>query len=93
MNTKSSLLYLSLQVTSLPIPSVSTITPIEIGSIAPALHQTMVVPCCKPSDQPRDAARREECSDLDEKSLTAFVSLWEGKKDLLESTKMDFYET
>jgi len=25
--------------------------------------------------------------------LTTFVSLWEGKKDLLESTKMDFYET
>ncbi len=28
--------------------------------------------CPKPSDQPRDAARREECSDLDEKSLTTF---------------------
>ena len=28
--------------------------------------------CCKPSDQPRDAARREECSGLDEKSLTTF---------------------
>ncbi len=28
--------------------------------------------CCKPSDQPRDAAQREECSDLDEKSLTTF---------------------
>ena len=28
--------------------------------------------CCKPSDQPRDTARREECSDLDEKSLTTF---------------------
>jgi len=25
--------------------------------------------------------------------LTTFVSLWEGEKDLLESTKMDFYET
>ena len=49
--------------------------------------------CCKPSDQPRDAVQREECSDLDEKSLTTFVLLWEGKKDLLESTKMDFYET
>ncbi len=31
--------------------------------------------CCKPSDQPSDAARREECSGLDEKSLTTFVSL------------------
>jgi hypothetical protein len=28
--------------------------------------------CPKPSDQPRDAARREECSKLDEKSLTTF---------------------
>jgi len=28
--------------------------------------------CCKPSDQPRNAARWEECSDLDEKSLTTF---------------------
>ena len=25
--------------------------------------------------------------------LTTFVSLWEGEKDLLESTKIDFYET
>jgi len=25
--------------------------------------------------------------------LTTFVSLWEGEKDLLESTKMDFFET
>jgi hypothetical protein len=25
--------------------------------------------------------------------LTTFVLLWEGEKDLLESTKMDFYET
>ncbi len=28
--------------------------------------------CPRPSDQPRDAARREECSDLDEKSLPTF---------------------
>ncbi len=27
------------------------------------------------------------------RDLTTFVSLWEGEKDLLESTKMDFYET
>ncbi len=38
---------------------------------ADGLHQQLA--CCpKPSDQPRDAARREECSDLDEKSLTTF---------------------
>jgi hypothetical protein len=33
--------------------------------------------CPKPSDQPRDAARREECLDLDEKSLTTFCLLSE----------------
>ncbi len=48
---------------------------------------------CKPSDQPRDAAQREECSDLGEKSLTTFVVVMRGRKGLLESTKMDFYET
>ena len=37
-----------------------------------------VMACPKPSDQPRDAARREECSDLDEKSLTTFCRC-EGK--------------
>ncbi len=31
--------------------------------------------CPKPSDQPRDAARREECSQLDEESLTTFLFL------------------
>jgi hypothetical protein len=36
------------------------------------LALTSVVNCCKPSVQPRDAAQREECSDLDEKSLTTF---------------------
>jgi hypothetical protein len=36
--------------------------------------------CPKPSDQPRDAARREECSDLDEKSLTTFCRLDERAK-------------
>ncbi len=45
---------------------------------------------CRPPDQPRDAARREECSDLDEKSLTTFVVVMGGRKGLLESTKMDF---
>ena len=53
----------------------------------------LVAYCPKPSDQPRDAARREECSDLDEKSLTTFVVETGGQKGLLESTKMDFYET
>ncbi len=31
--------------------------------------------CPKPSVQPRDAARQEECSQLDEESLTTFLSL------------------
>ncbi len=31
--------------------------------------------CPKPSSQPRDAARREECLQLDEKSLTTFLLL------------------
>jgi len=35
------------------------------------LHLQCIV-CCKPSAQPRDAARREECSSLDEKSFTTF---------------------
>ncbi len=34
--------------------------------------------CPKPPDQPRDAARREECSDLEEKSLTTFCR-WDGR--------------
>ena len=34
-----------------------------------------LTPCPKPSSQPRDAARREECSQLDEKSLTTFLLL------------------
>ncbi len=46
----------------------------------PLLH------CCKPSDQPRDAARQEECSDLDEKSVTTFVVETRGRKGMLEST-------
>jgi hypothetical protein len=56
----------------------------------PAPPVVLPVICSKPFDQPRDAARREECSDLDEKSLTTFMSLEKGKKDLLESTNMDF---
>jgi hypothetical protein len=35
-------------------------------------YLTKEMDCPKPSDQPRDAARREECSDLEEKSLTTF---------------------
>ncbi len=31
-----------------------------------------VTTCCKPCDQPRDTARQEECSGLDEKSLCTF---------------------
>ena len=42
--------------------------------------------CPKPSDQPRDAARREECSDLEEKSLTTFVVETGGQKEVMEIT-------
>jgi hypothetical protein len=37
-----------------------------------AYFRPIIASCPKPSDQPRDAARQEECSDLDEKSLTTF---------------------
>jgi len=36
------------------------------------LRRSRTPVCCKPFDQPRDAAWQEECSDLDEKSLTTF---------------------
>ncbi len=74
---------------------------VSLGRAAPALavaadsaaSARFVAACSKPFDQPKDTARQEECLDLDEQSLTTFVELWKGKKDLLESTKMDFYET
>ena len=62
---------------------------------AQAVTTTTATPyyCPKPSDQPRDAARREECSDLDEKSLTTFCSLSEeGERKWWRSLKW-FYET
>ena len=54
---------------------------------------TQACTCHRPSDQPRDAARWEECSGLYEKSLTTFCCCDGRAKGLLESTKMDFYET
>ena len=39
--------------------------------------EDLATACPKPSSQPRDAARREECSQLDEKSLTTFLLLSE----------------
>ncbi len=51
-------------------------------------HYCSLRKCPKPSDQPRDAARREECSDLDEKSLTTFCMLSEeGKRKWWRSLK------
>jgi len=45
----------------------------QVDSRTKHSHMILDVPrCCMPSDQPRDAARREECSDPDEKSLTTF---------------------
>ena len=49
--------------------------------------------CPKPPIQPRDAARREECSQLDEKSLTTF-SLLNGRAKGSDGDRLnDFYET
>ncbi len=36
--------------------------------------------CSKPFNQPRDAARQEECSDLDEKRFNYFYGVVEGRK-------------
>jgi len=50
------------------------------------LHRTQdvspehLINWCRPPDQPRDPARREECSDLDEKSLTNFGVIVGGRK-------------
>ena len=41
---------------------------------------TQACTCHRPSDQPRDAARWEECSDLDEKSLNYFCVVVGGQK-------------
>jgi len=49
--------------------------------------------CCKPSDQPRDAARREECSDRDEKSLTTFCRCDGRAKGIAREHQNGFYET
>ena len=50
-------------------------------------------PCCKPSDQPRDAARQEECLDLDEKSLTTFCRYDGRAKRIARVHHNGFYET
>ena len=49
--------------------------------------------CCKPSNQPRDAARREECSNLDEKSLTIFYRCDGRAKGIAREHQNGFYET
>jgi len=46
--------------------------------------------CCKPSDQPRDAAQREECSGLDEKSLTTFCRCDERAKGIAREHQNGF---
>ena len=46
-------------------------------------------PCIKPIRQPWDAAWREVVLKPGWKKLLHFASLWEGKRDLLHSTKMD----
>jgi hypothetical protein len=45
-------------------------TAFMVNNQPPPTHRNIPIPpCSKPFDQPRDAAQREECSDLDEKSL------------------------
>jgi hypothetical protein len=48
--------------------------------------------CPKPSSQPRDAARREECSQLDEKSLTTFLLFLGGQKEVTKFTLNENYQ-
>ncbi len=51
-------------------------------------HAQLHCTCPKPSSQPRDAARREECSQLDEESLTTFLLLnEEGERKCWRSPK------
>jgi hypothetical protein len=53
-------------------------------------HNSLFDACPRPSDQPRDAARWEECSDLDEKSLTTFCCWDERAKGNAGEHLMDF---
>ena len=57
----------------------------------PGVTSTFLNTCCKPSDQSRDAARREECSDLDEKSLTTFVVVMGGRKGFAREHQNGFF--
>jgi hypothetical protein len=50
----------------------------QVPSLIKKMKMRGFVGCPKPPIQPRDAARREECSQLDEKSLTTF-SLLNGR--------------
>ncbi len=50
----------------------------------------MGMPCIKPFSQPRDAAQREGVLKSGWKKVYFFALLWEGKRDLLGGTKMDF---
>ena len=49
--------------------------------------------CRKPSDQPRDAARREECSNRMKRVLTTFVVVMGGRKGFAREHQNGFYET
>ena len=52
--------------------SSAILTPQYIVIAAQKKFHPPTTPCHRPPDQPRDAARREECSDLDEKSFNYF---------------------
>jgi len=67
--------------------------PIIVTATATAVAIAAARHCCKPSDQPRDAARREECSDLDKKSLTTFCRYDGRAKGIAREHQNGFYET
>ena len=49
--------------------------------------------CCKPSDQPRDAARREECSNRMKRVFLLFIVVTGGRKGFAREHQNGFYET
>ncbi len=68
--------------------------PVDFGNEAHH-HESMsgLDVCCKPSDQPRDAARQEECSNRMKRVLLLFVVVMGGRKGFARGHQNGFYET
>ena len=49
--------------------------------------------CRKPSDQPRDAAQREECSNRMKRVFLLFIVVTGGRKGFAREHQNGFYET